>query len=110
MQIFKAPNYNFVRWRWHAIGLSLAVILAGAAVIFTRGLPLGVDFAGGTIVIVKFEHAPPVERVRSAVNNLPGALGNDAVVQQYGEASQQQMMIRVAQLPNEGAGNLSAAA
>ena len=26
MQIFSAPNYDFIRWRWHALILSLAVI------------------------------------------------------------------------------------
>ena len=29
MQIFKNPNYDFVRWRWHALALSWLVILAG---------------------------------------------------------------------------------
>ena len=48
MQIFNNPNFDFVRWRWHAIALSLVVILAGVVVIWTRGLPLGVEFAGGT--------------------------------------------------------------
>jgi preprotein translocase subunit SecF len=78
MKIFDSPNYDFVRWRWHAIAVSVAVILAGAFVIMTRGLPLGVDFAGGTIVIVKFDKAPSVEQVRAAITNLPGGLGNDA--------------------------------
>ncbi len=27
MQIFTKPNFNFIRWRWHAIVLSLVVIL-----------------------------------------------------------------------------------
>ncbi|MCK7478250.1 MAG: hypothetical protein M0C28_13215 [Candidatus Moduliflexus flocculans] len=26
MQIFTKPNFNFIRWRWHAIALSLVVI------------------------------------------------------------------------------------
>ena len=29
MQIFHNANFNFVRWRWHAIALSWVVILAG---------------------------------------------------------------------------------
>ena len=27
MNFFKNPNYDFVRWRWHAIVVSLIVIL-----------------------------------------------------------------------------------
>ena len=108
MQILNQTNFDFVRWRWHAIALSLLVILAGAATIFTRGLSLGVDFAGGSIVIVKFEQVTPVERVRAAVNNIPNGVGNDAVVQEYGEPAQHMVMIRVAQTAAQSSGNLSA--
>jgi preprotein translocase subunit SecF len=107
MKIFDNPNYDFVRWRWHAIGVSFAVILAGMLTIWRGGLPLGVDFAGGTIVIVKFNQHVPVEQVRTAVATLPGGIGNDAVVQEYGDAAQNQVMIRVAKTGEEKSGNLS---
>ncbi len=108
MQIFKNPNYNFVAWRWPALALSLVVILAGAVVIGTKGLKLGVEFEGGSIVIVKFaEPQPTLERVRSSLQALPGNLGNDAVVQQYGDGSQRQVMIRVAHVGAESGGSLS---
>ena len=108
MQILNQTNFDFVRWRWHAIALSLIVILAGAATIWTRGLSLGVDFAGGSIVIVKFEQVTPVERVRAAINNMPNGVGNDAVVQEYGEPAQHMVMVRVAQTAAQSSGNLSA--
>ena len=108
MQIFKNPNYNFVRWRWPAIALSLVVIIAGAGVIATQGLKLGVEFEGGSIVIVRFaEPQPALERVRSSLQALPGNAGSDAVVQQYGDASQRQVMIRVTQVGAESGGSLS---
>ena len=31
MQIFHNPHYNFIKWRWHALALSLAIIIAGGA-------------------------------------------------------------------------------
>ncbi len=107
MKIFDNPNYDFVRWRWHAIGLSLVVIVAGLLTIWRGGMPLGVDFAGGTIVIVKFNQHVPVDQVRSAVAAMPGGVGNDAVVQEYGDASQNQVLIRVAKTGDESSGNLS---
>jgi preprotein translocase subunit SecF len=107
MQILPTTNFDFVRWRWHAIALSLLVILAGAATIWTRGLALGVDFAGGSIVIVKFQQATPVERVRAAVLTMPNGVGNDAVVQDYGEAALHMVMIRVAQTAAQSGQNLS---
>jgi preprotein translocase subunit SecF len=83
MQIFHNPNYNFIRWRWHAIALSAAVIIAGIAMIATRGVPLGIDFSGGTLVRVQFEQAVSEDQVRQALNDLPG----DKIVQQFGPAA-----------------------
>jgi preprotein translocase subunit SecF len=110
MKIFDSPNFDFVKWRWPAIGLSLAVILAGAVTVATRGLPLGVDFSGGTIVVVQFGQPTPIDRVRSAVSAAAGGIGNDAVVQEYGAKSDNQTMIRVARTGAESSGNLSEAA
>ena len=62
MQIFKNPNFDFVRWRWHALALSCASsFCAGVFVIATRGMPKGVEFSGGTIVILKFDQTPDLE-------------------------------------------------
>ena len=91
MQIFHNPNYNFIRWRWHAIGLSLAVILAGAAMVATRGVPLGIDFSGGTLVRVQFEQPVSEDQVRRALDSIPG----DKVVQQFGPAADRQIMVRL---------------
>ena len=68
MQIFHNPNYNFIRWRWHALALSAAIIIAGAVLIGTRGMTLGIDFSGGTLLIVKFDQAVSEDQVRAAVN------------------------------------------
>ena len=58
MHIFKNPNFDFIRWKWQAIGLSWAVILIGLFVIWTKGMPKGVEFSGGTIVLVRFQQPP----------------------------------------------------
>jgi preprotein translocase subunit SecF len=107
MKLFEKPNIDFVKWRWHAIALSLVVIIAGAVAVSRGMLPLGVDFAGGTIVVVKFDQAVPIDRVRTAIAQLPNGVGNDAVVQEYGESSQHQVLIRVAKTGEEASGKLS---
>ena len=48
MEIFHNANFDFIRWRWHAIILSAVVIAAGVVLMVMRGLPLGIDFSGGT--------------------------------------------------------------
>lgn len=100
MKIFTNPDYNFVRWRWHAIALSLIVILAGAFTIASRGLQLGVDFEGGTIVLIEFDQAPDLAHVREAI-------GGDAVVQNYGPVANREVMVRVRRTGAEQGGDLS---
>jgi preprotein translocase subunit SecF len=95
MKIFTNPNYDFIRWRWHAIGLSLVVILAGAAMMAIRGLPLGIDFAGGTNVIVKFDQPVAEDQVRRALDkSVPG----EKAVQQYGAAADRSILIKLPQV------------
>ena len=93
MQLFTNTNIDFIRWRWHAIVLSLVVIGAGIVMMAIRGLPLGIDFSGGTIVIVKFDQPVSEQQVRGAVDPIAG----EEVVQQYGEAADNQWLIRLAQ-------------
>src|SRR5215831_9397388 len=100
MHIFKNTHYNFLRWRWHALVVSWVIIIAGVFVIVTRGIPKGVEFAGGTVVITQFEKPTSVQDVRSALDkNFPGG-GQYAVVQAYGDPALKQVLIRV---PSAGA-------
>ena len=100
MQIFSTPNFDFVRWRWYALALSAAVILAGAFLIGTRGLQKGVDFEGGTVVILHFDQQPDS-------NAITGALGGDATVQHYGQPADNNVMIRVKRVGEETGTDLS---
>jgi protein-export membrane protein SecD/preprotein translocase SecF subunit len=91
-QLFANARANFTRWRWHALALSLVIIFAGVASAVTRGVPLGIDFAGGTLVVVEFKQdGVTEEQVRAAVSALPG----DEVVQRYGAAADRQFLIRL---------------
>lgn len=98
MQIFKNPNYNFIRWRWQAIALSAAVILAGVGTMAVRGgLPLGIDFSGGTIVVLKFQQPVTEDAVRRALDSVPG----EKVVQQYGDPGADEILVRLPEIGPE---------
>ena len=108
MQIFKTPHFDFLRWRWVAIGLSWLVIIGGALVIKTNGLPLGVEFSGGTIVIVHFDQQPPDSSViRDALERAMPGEGQNAIIQRYGQESARQYMIRVPDVGAEAGAGLS---
>ena len=50
MRILANQNFNFIRWRWHAIALSVAHHRGRPVAVVSRGgLPLGIDFSGGTV-------------------------------------------------------------
>jgi preprotein translocase subunit SecF len=108
MQIFKTPHFDFLRWRWFAIGLSWLIIIAGIVVIKTKGMPLGVEFSGGTIVIVQFDQQPPDSSViRNALERAMPGEGQNTVIQRYGNESARQYMIRVPDVGAEAGAGLS---
>jgi len=107
MHIFKDTHFDFLRWRWHAIVLSWVIIIAGALTLATKGIPRGVEFAGGTVVITKFEQAVTVQQVRDALDrNLQGG-GQNVQVQAFGAPASNQVMVRTPQLSGESGTELS---
>lgn len=98
MAIFDKPNYDFIQWRWHALAVSTLVVVAGIVFMIARGgLPLGIDFTGGTIVVARFSQAVEVDRVRVALESVPG----EKVIQSYGDAADNAVLIRLPQLAQE---------
>jgi len=93
MHIFNHPNYNFLRWRWHAVALSWVIIIAGIVMIKVKGMPLSTEFSGGTSVIAAFDQPTSVNQVRAALDkSFPGG---DVIVQTYDNPALRQIMIRV---------------
>ncbi|MCC6989832.1 MAG: protein translocase subunit SecF [Acidobacteria bacterium] len=98
MAIFTNPNYDFIKWRWHALAASTLVVVAGIVFMIARGgMPLGIDFTGGTIVVAKFSQAIEADRVRAALDSVPG----EKVIQSYGDAADNAILIRLPQLAQE---------
>ena len=107
MHIFETANFNFVKWRWHAIALSWLVVIAGAVVAYSRGgVPMGIDFTGGTSVVVKFQQAVPEDSVRRALDSV----STQKVVQQYGPAADHEVLIRLPEQGEEQGANLDKSA
>lgn len=107
MHIFKDTHFDFLRWRWQAIALSWLIIISGAVVFMTKGIPLGIEFAGGTAVIVEFAQPTSVQQVRGAMDkSFPGG-GENVIVQTFGDPAKRQVMIRVPHVGAEQGTSLS---
>ncbi|KGD65562.1 preprotein translocase subunit SecF [Alcanivorax nanhaiticus] len=88
-------NINFMGARKPLGILSVLLVIASVALLVTRGLNLGLDFTGGTTVVVK---SPVDVELSQARADLAESGFSDAVVQHYG--SPKEVNIRVA--PKEG--------
>lgn len=82
MRLFKTTNIPFLdaRGLWYIV--SSAVIVAGLIAILVRGVSLGIDFLGGTEIVVGFQQAPDIGQLRST---LSGAGLEGAEIKTFGE-------------------------
>lgn len=67
MRIFGKTNIDFMGTRRIWFIVSLVVILIGMISLVVRGLELGIDFLGGTEIVVAFENDIDISSVRSAM-------------------------------------------
>jgi preprotein translocase subunit SecF len=85
-------NFDFVSKMKAAVIASVAFILLGiVSILYHGGLNLGVDFAGGAVVQVKFQKEASTDALRSA---LDGVQLEDSVIQKFGAAENREYLIR----------------
>ncbi|MBM4312963.1 MAG: protein translocase subunit SecF [Deltaproteobacteria bacterium] len=83
MEIIKTDtHFNFVRLMKPAVILSLAVIIIGIASLIWHGGPnYGIDFAGGSLIQIKFQTEPDADKIRGALKPM-GFEGS--IIQKFG--------------------------
>jgi len=103
MQLLKTSlNIDFLGKRKIAWIISAILIVVSVASLATRGLNLGIDFTGGTLVEVGYPDAVELDPIRSA---LEAESFNDAIVQHFGTAKD--VLIRLPSSENANAAELS---
>jgi preprotein translocase subunit SecF len=97
MRFFKKTTIDFMgkRKMWYAI--SAAVIFAGVISLLVKGINFGIDFKGGTELIVQFARSVEIGDVRSAMDNVGF---NKAEIKTFG--SNQDILVRT---PEQGVGS-----
>ncbi len=98
-------NIKFLKWRVPFYVVSILLIAASWALVATKGLNYGVDFAGGQEITGTFteETEAPVGELRDTLSTL--GLG-EPVIQRFGEANQVSIRVR---LPESAEGDPEAA-
>ncbi len=70
MEFFKyTRTFNFMGKSKIAMVFSIILVLASYALLATKGLNYGVDFAGGTIVQVKYDTTAPIDTMREKLKS-----------------------------------------
>lgn len=71
--------------------ISLSLVIASFAVLATKGLNYGIDFAGGTVIQVKYDRAAPINEMRALIGT--NELFEGASISEFG--SPDEVVIRV---------------
>ena len=100
IQIFHNPKYDFMGLRLYGYLFSGAILLASLAGLWMHKsrtgdlLNYGIDFKGGTLMEVRFQEPPPVEKLRES---LAQAGFSNAAIQAYGDKKDNTILIRVSE-------------
>jgi preprotein translocase subunit SecF len=93
MEFFRNTNIDFLGKKWYFLVFSLVFSVAGLlSMAFWHGIPLGVDFRGGTLVYVKYAHTPDPSAIH---NEIERAGLKNARVQRYGQVSNNEVLIQL---------------
>ena len=95
MEFFKNANIDFLGKKWYFIAFSLVFSVAGVlSMAFWHGIPLDIDFRGGTQVSVKFSHTPDVSGVHQTMDRIGY---HDARIRTLGGAGSNELLIDLPQ-------------
>ncbi|MFA7603199.1 MAG: protein translocase subunit SecF [Novosphingobium sp.] len=87
-------NIQFLKWRVPFYTVSLLLMAASLALVFTKGLNLGVDFVGGQMIRFTFENTAtaPIAELREEIGALD--LG-EPTIQEFGKPNQVSIRMRL---------------
>ena len=102
MEMFKTDTiYDFMSKRLPFLGLSGLLVIASIVLLLTKGLNFGIDFAGGTIVQVKYEQPAPIDKIRETLKQTKYT---NSSITEFG--SPEEVVIRVTGTSNDLANDI----
>ena len=99
-RLFGTPSIPFLRRRFWTYGFSALTLALGLVGFLGRGQEnFGVEFVGGTLAQVRLQNTPDVAEIRQA---LEKETAKEVMIQPYGSATENQIVIRVADTDMHG--------
>src|ERR1700737_3398379 len=109
IEFFKEPNIDWMGKAKYFYALSGILLLAGwTSIFFKGGLRYGIDFKGGTNVVVAFAQRPNIDEIRKGLSAQ--GLGNSeiqSVSSTVGASNSNEVLIFVEQKSGDEAGDAS---
>ena len=91
MEIFKTnKTYGFMAKRIPFTAVSVILIVISIFSLFTKGLNFGIDFAGGTVIQIKYEKEAPISDIRDLLKETSHS---NAAITKFG--SDEEIIIRM---------------
>ena len=102
MEFFHDTKIDFMKYRKYFVFVSLALLVASTVAVFVAGdLNLGVDFAGGTQLTIKFRQPQEINDLRAMTAD---AGIEDAQIQSFGAEGENEALIRTSAIPDQEEG------
>lgn len=103
MEFFRFKrNIPFMSWRRPGAVISIVTFLLSIFFITTKGLNLGVDFTGGTVLEINYQQTADLDKIRNVLTDLGMS---DASVQNFGTS--RDVLIRLPLKPGISTSQLS---
>jgi preprotein translocase subunit SecF len=99
VELFVNPKIDWIAAKKYFIGLTIALLVAGAISVQFRGFNLGVDFTGGTIMTVRFAQPHNAEEVRRVLQQ--GGIDTSKFIIVNDRNNPRDMIIRAPDLGSE---------
>ena len=96
VELFRNPKIDWIGAKKYFIGVTIFLLVLGAISVQVFGFSLGVDFAGGTLLTVRFKQQPSTDRIRSVLGEA--GIDTTKVILQPVTNSPNEMLIRCPQL------------
>ena len=95
MEFFKyTRTFDFMSKKMVTLVISLTLVLASYAILATKGLNYGIDFAGGTVIQVQYDKAAPIDEMRKLI--AKDKLFDGASISEFGTPDEVVIRVRTA--------------
>jgi len=92
MKILDNAQFDFLGRAKYFLVVSVLLVAGGIYTVASGHLRYGVEFSGGTQLILQFQSAPEVDRIRRSIeDDFPGS-----VIQTFGEPEDNKVLVRLA--------------